>query len=183
VSPVVIGPFSARQCALAPRAPYSVLQRTFAIRLGTLRGFTAHVRYSVITFDCVLRTTVSGVNIVNCDRGRQDGGRGISIAVLINLPTRLLLLTLSMAPTTPKKQHLTRDQRRDICTLKSSGMTHQQIVKHFLFVFCTVITIRQVSYVCLTDYATPQKRSGKPLILSLEQIAELIAFVTSSCLA
>lgn len=88
--------------------------------------------------------------------------------------------TLSMAPTTPKKQHLTRDQRRDIRTLKSSGMTHQQIVEHFLFVFCTVITICQVSYTCLTNYATLQKRSGKPLILSLEQTAQLIAFITSS---
>jgi hypothetical protein len=85
-----------------------------------------------------------------------------------------------MAPTTPKKQHLTRDQRRDILALKSSGMTYKQIVEHFLFVWCTVITIHQVSYVCLTDHATPQKRSGKPPILSLEQVAQLIAFVTSS---
>ena len=96
---------------------------------------------------------------------------------------RVCSFTLSMAPTTPKKQHLTRDQRRDIRTLKSSGMTHQQIVEHFLFVFCTVITIHQVSYACLTDHATPQKRSGKPPILSSEQTAQLIAFVISSRLA
>ena len=85
-----------------------------------------------------------------------------------------------MAPTTPKKQHLTRDQHRDILALKSSGMTHKQIVEHFLFVWCTVITIRQVSYACLTDHATPQKHSGKPPKLSPEQVAQLIAFVTSS---
>jgi hypothetical protein len=77
--------------------------------------------------------------------------------------------------------------RRYVCqstTLSPLGPhSQQQIVEHFLFVFCTVITIRQVSYACLTNHATPQKRSGKPPILSLEQTAQLIAFVTSSRLA
>jgi len=88
-----------------------------------------------------------------------------------------------MAPSTPKRTQLSRDQRRDIRALKSTNMTHAQIVQHFLFVYNVIITARQVSLACTADHSTPQKRSGRPPLLWPERVQILIDFVRSSRIA
>jgi len=75
-----------------------------------------------------------------------------------------------MAPSTPKRKQLSRDQRRDIRALKSINITHTQIMQHFLFVYNIVITVRQVSHACTADHPTPQKRSGRPPLLWPERV-------------
>jgi len=78
------------------------------------------------------------------------------------------------APTTPRhRKQLTRDQRLIVHALYHAGHTQKWIASHLN------ITIRQVQYT-LTVPVTPQKRTGRPLLLSVEQIQELIQFIRSS---
>jgi hypothetical protein len=88
-----------------------------------------------------------------------------------------------MAPSTPKKKQLSCDQRRDIRALKSTNMTHQQVIEHLLFVYNIIITVRQVSLACTADHPTPEKRTGRPPLLWPERVEILINFVRSSRLA
>ena len=77
-------------------------------------------------------------------------------------------------PSTPKhRKHLTRDQRLMVHTLHQAGHTQTWIAEHLGF------TRRQVGYV-LTVPLTPKKRSGRPPVLSPEQVQELISFVRTS---
>ena len=58
-------------------------------------------------------------------------------------------------------------------TLHQAGHTQTWIAEHLGF------TRRQVGYV-LTVPLTPKKRSGRPPVLSLEQVQELISFIRTS---
>lgn len=79
-----------------------------------------------------------------------------------------------MTPSTPRRVQLTRDQRRDIRTLRSTGMSYAQVVEHFLIVYNTIITLRQVNYACL---------AGRPSLMWPERVQVLIDFIRSSRLA
>ena len=80
---------------------------------------------------------------------------------------------ISIVPSTPKKTHLTHDQRHDVQLLRSLGWSYPKIAKH------VDATERQVQYACQGP-ATPQKCSGRPLKLNSSQIEELIKFITAS---
>jgi hypothetical protein len=71
-----------------------------------------------------------------------------------------------------KALDLTRDQRRDVQFLHRIGWSYPQIHKH------TGYTIRQIRTVGAK--ATPQKRSGRPPILTVAQVEELVFFVCAS---
>jgi hypothetical protein len=77
---------------------------------------------------------------------------------------------IDLQPTTPPRQQLSRDERIRIRVLRDIGWTHQAIVEH------TGATIRQVRYAIATQ-ATPQRRSGRPPILTPSQINSLVEFV------
>ena len=79
-------------------------------------------------------------------------------------------------PETPKKQQLTRDQRVQIQTLREIGWTYKQIANH------VHVTLRQVQVACIGP-RTPQKRRGRPPIITEEQRQDLVAYVTSSARA
>jgi hypothetical protein len=94
-----------------------------------------------------------------------------------------LYANIIIASFTPKKPHLSRDQRRDIQILKLTGMSQKQIVAHFLFILNVIITIRQVSYACFIEYVTFQKRSGHFSFFFPERVVQFIEFVIFSRLA
>ena len=106
---------------------------------------------------------------------------------LSNTPAFLAIRELaSVAPNGPiphppikqtRASHLTRDQRRDIQLLYRIGWSYQHIRNALPF----HPTIRQVNYACKeTTQATPQKRSGRPPILTQAQVEELVEFVCAS---
>jgi transposase len=77
-------------------------------------------------------------------------------------------------PSTPKhRKHLNRDQRLMVHTLYNAGHTQKWISTHLGF------TLRQVQYV-LTVPVTPKQRTGRPPVLTPEQVQELIQFVRTS---
>lgn len=78
-------------------------------------------------------------------------------------------------PKYKKNPELTRDQRRDIVLLHSIGWSHSQIRRHLPF----QPTIRQISYACNVR-ATPQKKTGRPPVLTQAQVEELVKFVCAS---
>ncbi|EMD69291.1 hypothetical protein COCSADRAFT_77007, partial [Bipolaris sorokiniana ND90Pr] len=63
-----------------------------------------------------------------------------------------------------------------IHTLWQARFTYKQIAEQLN------VTYRSVQY-ALSMPITPQKRSGRPTVLSREQIAEFIAFIRSSKMA
>jgi transposase len=71
-----------------------------------------------------------------------------------------------------KAADLTRDQRRDIRLLHSIGWSYSKIRIH------TKATIKQIRTALVRG--TPQKRSGRPPILTQAQIEELIEFISAS---
>ncbi len=77
------------------------------------------------------------------------------------------------APSTPKRQHMTRDERIEAQTLHAASWTYIQIASKL------GKTHRQIQTAC-TSRRTPKKRSGRPPMLSSAQKAELIAFVTAT---
>lgn len=85
------------------------------------------------------------------------------------------LLTGNMdEPSTPKhREQLNRDQRLMVHTLYKAGHTQKWVSTHLGF------TLRQVQYV-LTVPVTPQKRTGRPPVLTLEQVQGLILFIRTS---
>ncbi len=76
-------------------------------------------------------------------------------------------------PTTPTRRQLSRDERLEIRILRSLGWPYTRIQER------TGATLRQIAYTATTQ-ATPQKRSGRPPILSPTQVDELIEFISSS---
>ena len=69
---------------------------------------------------------------------------------------------------------LSRDQRRDILLMHNLKKDDEEIATYLN------ITLRQVTYTLQTQKATPRKRSGRPGILTPDQIDVLISYVTSS---
>jgi len=72
-----------------------------------------------------------------------------------------------------KISHLTRDQRRDCQLLQSIGWQYAAIQEK------TGFSRHQIQYAC-TTLATPVKRSGRPPLLTVAQIEELIEYVCAS---
>jgi len=70
----------------------------------------------------------------------------------------------------------TRDQRVQIHTLHTIGWTYRQIATQLQ------LSVDQVGYAVrhANIYLTPQKRSGRPPILTTAQVEELITFVSAS---
>ena len=97
---------------------------------------------------------------------------------MANPPTEMPLpnplpLPLPHPPIRPlKAADLTRDQRRDIKLLHSIGWSYSQIHRH------TKATINQIPRAVVK--ATPQKRSGRPPLLTQAQVEELVEFVCAS---
>lgn len=78
------------------------------------------------------------------------------------------------APSTPPRQRLTRDQRRDILLMRRLGYTYAYIAS-FLS-----ISQRAVQYTCNQQQATPQhQRAGRKPKLTKEETDQLIEYVTS----
>ncbi|EFQ94912.1 hypothetical protein PTT_07265 [Pyrenophora teres f. teres 0-1] len=77
------------------------------------------------------------------------------------------------APATPKhRKQLNRDQRLQVHTLYHAGHTQKWIAQHLSF------TIRQIQYT-LKVPITPQKKTGRPPLLSPERTQHLIQFIRS----
>lgn len=72
-----------------------------------------------------------------------------------------------------RASNTSRDTRVSIRTLRSAGWTYQQIATHLH------LTLRQVQHAATTQ-ATPRRPSGRPPILTVAQVEELIEFVCSS---
>lgn len=68
----------------------------------------------------------------------------------------------------------TRDIRLQIRTLRTANWTYNQIARHL------GLTKRQVQYALCTATLTPQRRSGRPPLLTPEETEELIEFISLS---
>jgi len=74
-------------------------------------------------------------------------------------------------PTAPPPVYqTTRDQRLQAQTLHDIGLTYTQIRAHL------GLTLRQIQY-AIHHQLTPQKRPGRPSILTQEEVAEIIDWV------
>jgi transposase len=71
-----------------------------------------------------------------------------------------------------KRPDSTRDERRDIHSLRRAGYTYKQISEE------TGLSLNQVQYGLLKP-PTPSKRKGRPSKLTAAQVEELIQFVTA----
>ncbi|KAH7002694.1 hypothetical protein B0J12DRAFT_529520, partial [Macrophomina phaseolina] len=70
---------------------------------------------------------------------------------------------------------LTRDERLQYLTLRThTGLTYVQIAKKLGF------TPRQVQHACEAGHPTPGKRSGRPHVLTPEQLDSIKVFICSS---
>ena len=78
-------------------------------------------------------------------------------------------------PTTPThSQHTSRDDRLQVQILRRAGHTYKEVMR------LTGLTWRQVQYAATAPNITPRKRSGRPPILTNQQVEELIEFVCVS---
>ena len=77
----------------------------------------------------------------------------------------------SPSPTTPKRQHLYRDERLRIQTLRDVGFKYKQIQEALGYSY------RQIQGAYLASRPTPKKRSGRLLILLEEKIDEIELFI------
>jgi transposase len=76
------------------------------------------------------------------------------------------------SPSIPKNaSHTTRDQRLQIQTLRTAGLTYSQIQGQL-----GDVTLHQIAY-AVQHPVTPKKRSGRPSVLTPEEVAEIITFV------
>jgi transposase len=91
-----------------------------------------------------------------------------------SLPTITTVQSTTMAPSTPKRRRLSRDQRLQVRTLRSAGHSYEDMAR------LLHVTPRQVEYACQAERPTPKKRSGRPPLLTEMQTQALIEFVTSS---
>jgi hypothetical protein len=78
-----------------------------------------------------------------------------------------LLLQLLMFPSTPKRHQLTRDEHLRIQTLYEAGWKFDAIHAH-LRPYIQGLSLRQIEYTCQFTHPTPQKRSGRPPLLTDE---------------
>ena len=86
----------------------------------------------------------------------------------------LLLLLLLLPTAQARRANLTRDQRKEVLVLRSIGWSYKKISDH-----CR-ISQRQVQKAYQQGHPTPQKSSGRPLVLSNEQVDELVLFIRAS---
>jgi transposase len=90
------------------------------------------------------------------------------------------LYSPSPPPSTPplavqrRASHSTRDQRLQIQTLHTAGLTYSQIQGQL-----GDVTLHQIAY-AIQHPITPKKRSGRPSTLTPEEIEEIIAWVCLS---
>ena len=84
-----------------------------------------------------------------------------------------------MIPSTPRRHQLTRDKRLQIQTLYETGWKFDAIHAH-LRPHIAGLSVRQIEYTCQFTHPTPQKRTGRPPLLTEEQKNELITFVRST---
>jgi hypothetical protein len=82
----------------------------------------------------------------------------------------------SIMPSTPQNRHTSRDERIRIQTLRDVGFNYREI---YLF-FNGRLSYRQIQNACCTSRPTPKKRSGRPPILSEEQVDEVELFVRAT---
>jgi hypothetical protein len=73
-----------------------------------------------------------------------------------------------MPPSTPKRKQLTRDERLRIQTLREAGWETDAIYAHFRSTIAN-LSLYQVEYACKFTHFTPRKRSGRSLLLNIEQ--------------
>ena len=101
-----------------------------------------------------------------------------NMADFLDLVLNPLIEPLQPVPRPPiqriKASDLTRDQRRDCRLLHDIGWSYSQIHKK------TTYTINQIAYACRVEKATPQKKVGRPPLLTQAQIEELVEFVCAS---
>ena len=84
-----------------------------------------------------------------------------------------------MIPSTPKRYQLTRDERLRIQTLYQADWKIDAIYAQ-LRPHIQNLSLRQIEYTCRFTHPTPQKRSGRPPLLTNEQANELITFIRTS---
>ena len=77
----------------------------------------------------------------------------------------------SPSPTTPKRQHLYRDERLRIQTLRDVGFKYKQIQEALGYSY------RQIQGAYLASRPTPKKRSGRPPVLSEKKVDEIELFI------
>jgi transposase len=77
-------------------------------------------------------------------------------------------------PSTPRNRYLTRDERLQVQTLSRAGHTQVWIADHLR------LSRRQVGYALASDQVTPKHRSGRPPVLSSDQVDELVSYVQQS---
>jgi transposase len=82
----------------------------------------------------------------------------------------------SSQPSTPRahSQHLSRDQRLQVQTLRLAGHPYKYIAN------LLKITERQVAWAATSSQVTPKRRSGRPQTLTDSQTDELEAYIRSS---
>ena len=73
-----------------------------------------------------------------------------------------------------RRRQLNRDQRLQIQTLRSVGLSYDAIARQLS------VTNHQVQYACSKSDPTPAKRPGRPPTLSTEQQNELVQYVCQS---
>jgi transposase len=79
-----------------------------------------------------------------------------------------------LPPATPRRSHfISRDNRLRVQTLAQAGVPYARIAAQ------VGVTERQIGY-SVRAPTTPQKRAGRPRILSKSQVQELILFVRQS---
>lgn len=81
---------------------------------------------------------------------------------------------------TEERFHLSRDERHTILVLREANYTYGEIVEHFKRRGYANITYRQVEYTCQQNRPTPKKRSGRPSILTVEQVDQIEEFIRAS---
>ncbi|KAI1006579.1 hypothetical protein K3495_g1645 [Podosphaera aphanis] len=69
---------------------------------------------------------------------------------------------------------LTKEQRIEVRTLAREGYSYQKIARRLQ------VTYHQARYAAKAVHLSPKNSSGRPLVLSSEQVDEIEAFVTST---
>ncbi|KAI0994486.1 hypothetical protein K3495_g13696 [Podosphaera aphanis] len=73
-----------------------------------------------------------------------------------------------------RAKKLTKEQRIEVRTLAREGYSYQKIARRLQ------VTYHQARYAANAVHLSPKKSSGRPLVLSSEQVDEIEAFVISS---
>ncbi|KAI1001237.1 hypothetical protein K3495_g6962 [Podosphaera aphanis] len=82
--------------------------------------------------------------------------------------------TSSQSHARSRAKKLTKEQRIEVRTLAREGYSYQKIARQLQ------VTYDQARYAANAVHISPKNSSGRPLVLSSEQVDEIEAFVTSS---